>query len=62
MKVRRIVCPVCKSEKKETSEEDNLREYSEELISKTCEKPECQNNPEDRLLRAIFGDNDAGCK
>ena len=56
MKVERIICPVCKSEKRITSEEDNLSEYTEEVVPRTCEKPECQNNPADRLLRAIFGE------
>ncbi len=56
MKVKRVICPVCKSEERITSEEDNMRGYSEEIVSRTCEKTECQNNPADRLLRAIFGE------
>ncbi len=55
MKVERIICPACESEKRVTSEEDNTHEYSEEIISRTCEKTECQDSPENKLLQAIFG-------
>lgn len=54
MKVKRLMCPLCKKEKVlEKTEEDNLSEYSEELITQFC--PECSNTAEARLLAAIFG-------
>ena len=62
MKVKRVICQVCKSEKRITSEEGDLHAYSEEIVSRTCEEPECQNNPADRLLRALFGVKDDGQK
>lgn len=54
MKVKRIICPMCKSEKREVSEEDKTQEYSEEIISETCGKYECEHSPEAKLLKAIF--------
>lgn len=59
MKVKRIICPSCGAEKKVISEEDNLHEYSEEIISEICGRKRCQrwyNSPEQTLLRAIFGE------
>jgi len=58
MKVKRIICPSCKSEEKEVSDEDNLRDYTEELVSKVCSKEECKkwyDSAEQRMIRAIFG-------
>lgn len=58
MKVRRIICPACESERKVISDEDNLHVYSEEVVSEVCGREECQrwrNSPEQRLLRTIFG-------
>ena len=59
MKVTRIVCPSCKSERRVVSDEDNLHDYSEEIISEVCGEKECQGwdkSSEQRLLRAIFGE------
>jgi len=59
MRVKRIICPACESEKRVTSEEGNMHEYSEEIASEVCDRAECQrwhNSPEQRLLRAMFGE------
>lgn len=59
MKVKRIICPACESEKNVVSDGGNLHEYSEEVVSEFCDRKECQeayNSPEEKLLRAIFGE------
>lgn len=56
MRLKRIICPVCESEVREISEVDDVHEYSEEIVSRVCEKVECQDNPEQKLIRAIFGE------
>lgn len=53
MKVKRIICPGCQVEEKTFSDEGNMREYSEQIVSKPCDK--CKDIPEVRLLEAIFG-------
>ena len=59
MKVTRVICPACNSEENITSDKDNLHEYSSEIVSRICDKEECQrwdNSPEQRLLKAMFGE------
>ncbi len=59
MKVNRVICPACNSEENITSDKDNLHEYSSEIVSRVCAKEKCQewdNSPEQRLLRAMFGE------
>lgn len=53
MKAKRIICPVCGSEKKTISEEGNLHEYLETIVSEVC--CEYEDTPEEKLLKAIFG-------
>ncbi len=59
MKVKRIICPACESERKVILDEENMHEYSEEITSMVCDMVNCQewgNSPEQVLLRAIFGE------
>ncbi len=59
MKVNRIICPSCESERKVILDEENIHEYSEEITSEVCDRRDCQgwgNSPEQTLLRAIFGE------
>jgi len=59
MIVKRIVCPSCGIETREVLDENNLRDYSEEIVSEVCDEKKCQdwrNSPEQRLLRAMFGE------
>ena len=59
MKVERVICPACKTERKVISDEDNMHEYLTVDVLEYCDTNECQeakNTPEQRLLRAIFGE------
>jgi len=59
MKVKRIICPSCKSEERVVSDEHNLRNYSEDIVSEVCGEKVCQEwntSPEQKLLRAMFGE------
>lgn len=52
MKVKLTVCPKCNKETKVVTEEDNLHNYSEEIIYKKCK--DCPTTPEGKLLNALF--------
>jgi len=56
MKVERIICPVCKAEVKDTSDETNLREYWEHTVTRVCDDCRLAGSPEAKLLEAIFGE------
>lgn len=58
MKVVRIVCPGCGKEDTRKLEMGKLKSYEEIIVRKRC--PECRKNPtpEEKLLRAIFGEKD----
>lgn len=59
MKVKRVICSMCESERQVTSDVGNKHEYSEDIVYELCDKPECQaryDAPDQKLLRAIFGE------
>lgn len=53
MKVKRIICPKCNTEKKVITDRDDLHSYQEEITYKKC-----KHHPvtaEDKLLKALLG-------
>ncbi len=59
MKVKRIICPACETEKRVVLDERNMHEYPEEITSEVCDSKVCQewsDSPEQALLRAMFGE------
>ncbi len=61
MRVKRIICPSCESEGRIVSGENDLSNYSEEIVSEVCGEEKCKkwyNSPTQRLLRALFGEKE----
>lgn len=58
MKVIRIICPKCDKEEKHIEEVSNMQKYTEELVYRKCSECKESVTPEDKLLSAIFGEED----
>ena len=59
MKVKRLICPSCQAETQVVEDAQNVKDYSEELVSAICGNKRClewNNSPEQKLLRALFGE------